>query len=91
MSETEKKGLWYWTKTIGQGVAVTAITFAPEIMQIFPEHTLIFKLALPAGFLLKWIMAKKDYQKNELPTGLTKLFDKIPDRYTGIKGSKKLP
>lgn len=89
MSEKEKQNFWYWTKTVALGVATTAVTFAPEIMQIFPEHTLVFKLALPAGFLLKWLMAKKNYKKDELPSGLTKLMDRLPDKYTGTKGSTK--
>jgi hypothetical protein len=83
----QKKKIWFWTKTIAQGVAVTAVTFAPEIMQIFPEHTLVFKLALPAGFLLKYLFVRKDYKKDQLPSGITKLLDKIPDSITGQRGS----
>ena len=88
MSEQEKKNAWYWTKTIAQGVAVTAVTFAPEILQIFPEHTLAFKLALPIGFLAKFVFMKKDYKKDQLPSGLTRFLDKVPDNITGIRGSE---
>lgn len=87
----KKKSFWYWTKTVGLGIATTAVTFAPEIMQVFPEHTLVFKLALPAGFFIKWLMTKGDYQKDQLPSGMTRLLDRIPNKYTGIKGSQKLP
>lgn len=85
----QKKNLWFWTKTVGIGLVSTAVAFAPEIMQVFPEHTLVAKLALPVGFFIKWMMAKKDYKKDELPSGITKLMDKIPDKYTGVRGSTK--
>lgn len=90
MSDQEKKNAWYWTKTIAQGVAVTAVTFAPEIMQIFPEHTLVFKLAIPAAFLWKYLNIKKDYKKDQLPGGMTRWLDTIDDKYTGIRGSENV-
>jgi len=89
MSDQEKHNLWWWTKTVGQVTLTTAITFAPEILGIFPEHTLAFKLALPVGFFLKTIAMKSDYMKDKLPSGLTKMMDKIPNKYTGEKGSNK--
>jgi len=85
-----KKSFFWWLKTIGQGLATTAVAFAPEILQAFPEHTLIFKLALPIGFFIKYTFAKKEYQKDILPSGLSdKVFDKLPNGLTGIRGSKK--
>lgn len=83
-----KKTLW-WLKTAAQGLAVTAITFAPEILQVFPEQTLAFKLALPIGFLVKFLWMKSEYKQDVLPSGMTKVMDKIPDSVTGEKGSTK--
>lgn len=83
-----KDALW-WLKTVGQGLAVTAVMFAPEILRIFPEETLAFKLALPIGAFLKFMWMKKEYQKNVLPTGMTKVMDTIPNEITGEKGSIK--
>jgi len=88
-SRVEKRNVWWWLKTGGETLITTAIAFAPEILQLFPEHTLAFKLALPIGFLLKSMKMKKDYQRDELPGGLTKLYDKQSNQKTGIKGSLK--
>jgi hypothetical protein len=84
-----KDALW-WGKTIGQGLAITAVTFAPEILRIFPEHTMVFKLAVPIGFMIKFLWMRKDYKKDVLPSGITKVMDKIPDAVTGEKGSDNL-
>lgn len=83
-----KTTLW-WIKTAGQGLAVTAVMFAPEILRIFPEQTLAFKLALPIGAFLKFMWMRKEYQKDTLPSGMTKAMDNVPDSMTGIKGSTK--
>lgn len=89
MSNEEKHNLLWWTKTVGQVTLTTAITFAPEILGIFPEHTLAFKLALPIGFFLKALSMKTQYGKDTLPSGMTKMMDKIPDKITGEKGDLK--
>lgn len=89
MSNEEKHNLLWWTKTVGQVTLTTAITFAPEILKIFPEHTLAFKLALPIGFFLKMVAMRTEYGKDELPSGMTKMMDKIPDKITGEKGDLK--
>lgn len=89
MPEEKKKTVWWWSKLALQGLATTAVAFAPEILQLFPDHTLAFKLAIPAGFLIKWMMVKSDYQKDVLPGGLSDKLDKIPNRFTGVRGSKK--
>ena len=89
MPEEQKKNLWWWTKLALQGLATTAVAFTPEILQLFPEHTVAFKLAIPAGFFIKFLMTRESYKKDELPGGITKLMDKIPDKVTGVKGCKK--
>jgi len=89
MSEQQKHNFKWWLKTVGQVTLTTAITFAPEILHIFPEETLAFKLALPIGFALKMLAMKTEYQKDVLPSGMTKLIDSVPNSVTGVKGSKK--
>ena len=89
MSEQTKHNLKWWLKTTLQVGATTAIAFAPEILRVFPEHTLAFKLALPVGIFLKTMFVKSEYMKDQLPSGITKFMDKVPDKYTGEKGSKK--
>lgn len=85
MSDQQKHNVWWWTKTIGQAALTTGVAFAPELLQLLPEHTLLFKLALPIGMFLKLTFMRKEYQENELPDGLSKVGDKIPDRITGIR------
>ncbi len=89
MSDKEKYTLWWYLKTGGQVALTTAITFAPELLQILPKHTLLFKLALPIGFFLKAMKMKTEYGKDTLPSGMTKMMDKIPDNLTGKKGNLK--
>lgn len=63
------------------------------IQEIAKEHTLIFKLAPIIGGVLSSIWAstglRKGYQNDELPSGVTKVLDKIPDSITGKKGETK--
>lgn len=83
MSEEEQKDLQWWAKTLAQTIGVTAIAFAPDILQMFPEQTLLFKLAIPIGVIIKMIAYK--YQNNQLPSGLSNIMDRIPDRITGAR------
>lgn len=87
MSDQEKHNLKWWLRTGTEVLVTTAISFAPEILQIFPEHTVAFKLALPIGFALKLFLVKADYKKDVLPSGITKAIDKLPNKITGVKGS----
>lgn len=89
MSEQAKHNFKWWLKTSGQVLLTTAISFAPEILHIFPEHTVAFKLAIPLGFAIKLFAVKAEYQKDSLPSGVSNFMDKVPNKYTGEKGSKK--
>lgn len=93
MSE-KKKNLWYWAKTLGEGVLWTGGYYATDLLKLFPDNTLADQIAIPAGFLIgflfrRWLASKDHYEKDQLPSGMTKLFDQIPNRITGVKGSKK--
>lgn len=74
------------------------LAYVPDILPIAlqkftPEHTLVFKLAPMIGGVLSAIWAsmglRKGYKKDELPSGITKVMDKIPDVITGVKGEDK--
>ena len=88
-SKKEKRNFWWWLKTAGETVLTTAVAFAPELLELFPEHTMLFKLALPVGFILKQMKMKSENQKDVLPSGVGKYYDKMPNGITGIKGSRK--
>ena len=90
MSEQEKHDFKWWLKTGAQVLVTTAISFAPEILQVFPEHTVAFKLALPIGFAVKLFLTKSEYKKDKLPNGMAKILDKVDDKYTGVRGSENV-
>lgn len=91
----------YKKHTIGASIlaALSAvIAYVPDVapwalQKIAAEHTLVFKLAPMIGGVLSAIWAstglRKGYQKDELPSGVTKVLDKIPDSLTGRKGESK--
>lgn len=80
----------WWLKTTGQVLGTSAVSFAPEILRVLPEHTLLFKLAIPIGFAIKMFWMKADYQNNsaKLPDGVRNVMDKIPNELTGVRDSK---
>ena len=95
MSEETKKNIWWYLKTAGEAVLWTGAYYGTELLQLFPEHTVAHKIALPAGFALGFLVRKilgirKEYQQKtkELPGGVERAMDKIPDKITGEKNSK---
>lgn len=88
MTETKKKNLWYYIKNVGQTVGAAAFAFLPEILQLFPEYTLVFKASAVAGAIWKAKNIKEDYLKDNLPNGVAKILDKVPNSITGERGSK---
>jgi hypothetical protein len=94
-NEAKKKFSWLRSfESIG-AAALSVLSFAPEIIDaltstgVLKEYTLVAKLGLPLAAILKIFNVKKQYQKDNLPSGLTKIMDKIPDNYTGTKGELK--
>lgn len=73
---------WYKRKELW-GTVVTVVSFTPELLQVFPQHTLAFRLALPVGLLLTALGLRKGYKANNLLVGVTKIMHKIPDKITG--------
>lgn len=85
MSEDNKHtAKWYlleFAKTLG----IFAVGYAPEILGLFPEHTIAAKAAIPLGIFLQLFRSRTKYQKNNLPSGVTKHFDAVPDSITGVR------
>lgn len=90
----EQKKSWWKTKETLATIGLGLIAFSPELIDwaiksdILKDYTLVAKLALPLSILVKVLGLKKQYMMDNLPSGITKLFDKAPDSITGIKGSK---
>ena len=91
-----KNNVWESALTIGAFIpdAVgyimeVAPNYLPSLLEQLPEHTFLAKLALPLSIYIKFKKHKKAYQKDELPNGLSKFYDKVPNAVTGVKGSKK--
>lgn len=86
--DNDKK--WYLRKEIW-GVGLTLLSFSPEIIDTFvqagllKDYTLIAKLALPLGLILNVLGLRKGYKAENLPSGIMKVMDKIPDKYTGTR------
>lgn len=73
---------WYKRKEIW-GTVITALSATPEVLQLFFQYTLAFRLALPVGLLLTALGLRKGYQANNLPGGITKALHRVPDKLTG--------
>lgn len=65
---------------------------ASGILMLFSPNTIAYKVGAGLGFLagsgLFGAGSKKGYQSDNLPGGLTKVMDMIPDSITGVKGEK---
>lgn len=94
-----KNKVWYKRKEFWGPIiaaASTALGYLPDaapmlIQKIVPEHTLVFQLAQPIGIILGGIFTavglRKGYKADNLPGGVTKVLDQIPDSLTGVKGA----
>lgn len=93
--EQQKKSKWWATWHAISSVGLGLLAFSPELIDwavksnILADYTLLAKLGLPLAVLVKILNLKKQYQLDNLPSGLSKMMDKIPDKYTGVKGSLK--
>jgi len=92
MDEEPKKVKWYQRKEVW-GTALTLLSFSPEIVNSFvdigilPEYTLVAKLATPIGLVLTALGLRSGYKDNNLPGGLIRAMDKMPDNITGTRNS----
>ena len=92
MQQESTKVKWYKRKEVW-GTALTLLSFSPELINsvvdvgLLPEYTLVAKLATPIGLILTALGLRAGYKDNNLPGGLTRVMDKIPDNISGVKGS----
>ena len=86
----KKKNFWYWLGQTGIGLASVAVAFSDTILgKSFPEHTWVNQMAIPIGAASKFLWDRVRYQKNILPGKVhNKVFDAIPNAFTGLRGSK---
>ena len=91
---------WYKRKEVQalMGLGLLAVGYLPEIAgygidHFIPQHTFVyqFKGLITAGLgivltALGLRGVKFGYKANNLPTGVTKVMDKLPNSITGIKG-----
>ena len=80
----------FWKRKEVWGTALTILSFAPEMLGLFPQHTLAFKIATPIGLILAALGLRSGYKADNLPSGITRVMDKAPDTVTGVKGSDNL-
>lgn len=87
MPEEKKIKPWYLRKE----VLGTALSTVSGLLMLFPSHTTAYKVGATIGITLGGITGiiglRKGYQANNLPDGITKVMDAIPDSLTGVKGS----
>lgn len=82
----ENKKAWYKRKEFWG----SALTTASGLLMLFSPNTVAYKigtgLSIIAGSGLIGQGLKTGYQSDNLPSGLTRVLDLIPDRITGVKG-----
>ena len=86
---SKKNNFWYWLGQTALGLVSIAVTFSPQILEVFPDHTVVNQFAIPIGLGMKFIWDSWKYRRNTLPESQTKLLDIIPNGITGVKGSIK--
>lgn len=76
---------WYERKEVWGSILATA----SGILELFDNNSTAYKVGLGIGVALTAFGLRAGYQYNNLPDGLTKAFDKLPDGLTGSKGEKE--
>lgn len=83
------KNFLYWLGNAVTGLAGIAITFGDKIIPtVFPEHTVVNKLAIPITLGLKFLWDSWKYRKGNISTQGKKIYDQIPNKLTGAYNSK---
>lgn len=84
-----KKAKWYQRKEIW-GAVLTSLS---SVLMLFPQQTTTYKVGAGIGIFLGGITTvlglQNGYESDNLPSGITKVMDQIPDSLTGVKGSAK--
>jgi hypothetical protein len=71
----------------------TILQGASAILMLFPNVSAAYHIGAAIGIIVGTATQVKGlttgYQSDNLPSGITKIMDKIPDSLTGVKGSLK--
>lgn len=84
----KKKSFWWYVKEGGVFALNSALVFLPEILALSPEYTVAGKAAGVVSQAWRVMGMRKQYMKVSIPMAMEKFFDKLPDKVTGVKGSK---
>lgn len=90
MAKKKSNSIPFWRRKEVWGAALTALSFAPELLSAMGEtgllkkHTVAFKIATPLGIILTLFGLRKGYQSNnlQLPGGIgdvSNVIDKLPE------------
>lgn len=90
MSEStkKKKSKWYYIGQSLLGLLGVGVAFSGQILDAFPDHTLVSQWSIPIAGGIKVLWDIWMYQKDALPETMTRFYDKLPDPVTGKKGGK---
>jgi hypothetical protein len=75
---------WWKRKEVWGGV-LTVLSAGLELFAA--PHTLGYKAGILIGVGLSVWGFRKGYQADNLPSGISKVMDRIPDKITGVRGS----
>lgn len=85
MSWFKEKIKWFQKKE-NWGAALTTIS---GTLVLFDQKTTAYKIGVVLGLGLTAFGLRSGYKADNLPSGITKTMDKIPDFLTGKKGTEK--
>lgn len=74
------KTVKYYAKEGAIVLGSTFITFLPEILHMFPDHTLAFKAALPVSLVWRMWRLRQQKKKGNLPSGVEQHYNFIKDK-----------
>lgn len=79
------KTVGYYAKE-GAIVAGSAfLAYLPDILHLFPEHTLAFKASIPLSILWRTWRLRQNKKKKTLPSGVERHYDKVIDQVKKVK------
>lgn len=85
---SESNSITFWKRSEFWG----SLALAGLGLSYFPDHTVAHQVGTfcnaSVGIAVTWFGVKKGYQSDNLPSGLSKVLDKVPDSITGIRGIK---
>lgn len=75
---------------IESGALYSALEFLPDLLSNFiPEKTIVGTIIGSAATRVVIGGIIEGYKRDHLPSGLTRQLHKVPDKFTGVHGSKR--